>query len=174
MRQRPISSSVLVVQSFIYSFSAPLWILFYVSFSSNSFSSVRGDSVPPSRSWWGTSVTPKCNSAAGGPHRPPSLDSLCTRQTHPPSSPPPFPSLVQERWTLEETPTGALTPPLHLPFTQTHSTCPACGFVPTITLQRSSFYLFFFGFVFLLRFVCVSLSIQNVLLSIFFFIIRKQ
>lgn len=46
------------------------------------------------------------------------LDSLYMRQPHPPPSAPLFPFLVQEGWTLEEIPTGALTPPSH---THTHT-----------------------------------------------------
>lgn len=71
----------------------------------------------------------------------PSLDSLYTRHPHPPPSPPPFPSLVQEGWTLEETPTGALTPP----FTHTYKL--SCLWLPmfhtTLVCYNSLFSLFF-------------------------------
>ncbi len=101
-----------------------------------------------------------------------SLDSLYTRQPHPPPSPPPFPSLVQEGWTLEETPTGALTPP----FTHTHtdfSNCPACGFVFFIpVLCVTSLYFLCFSPVVCL-FAYISPNPRNPCLHIFFITIWR-
>lgn len=75
--------------------------------------------ILPPRACWLLEVRLSCRRTALAQ----SLDSLYTRHTHPPPtsrSPPPFPSLVQEGWTLEETPTGALTPPTHTSYTHTH------------------------------------------------------
>lgn len=88
----------------LFSFSFPIWS-WHVQLS---------NSIPSIWSKWiqlSSLLELIGDSAAGEPHWP-GVWIVCVRDSLPhPPPPSPFPSLVQEGWTLEETPTGAPNPP---------------------------------------------------------------
>lgn len=109
------------------------YLIQFLQFTPNGFS------YRPSWSLLDTSVTVKWDSAAGEPHWP-GVWIVCVRDSPPPPLPP-FPSLVQEGWTLKETPTGALTPPTTHTYTDI-PTCPACGFKLLMSVTILHFFYF--------------------------------
>lgn len=115
------------------------YLIQFLQFSPNGFSYL------PSWSLLDTSVTLKWDSATGEPHWP-GVWIVCVRDSLPrPPPPPPFPSLFQEGWTLEETPTGALTPPLTHTYTHwlPNLSCLWLHMLQTVhLLQFSVFFIF--------------------------------